>query len=184
MGDGRSTVAELIANDPRARWRAQLHLGEDPTHRGIDAAERTRIPAAGEVVPLAFVGNQRAGGIYSDARRYITPALTGRFDEICRAIPEFHYGRFDVRFATPAALTAGEEFSIIEINGVGGEAIDVWDPDLSVAEVYRRLFRQQALLFAIGDRNRRRGFAPPGLVSSLRPAFRQSQLVARYPASS
>ncbi len=86
--------------------------------------------------------------------------------------------------SSPAALAAGEGFTIIEINGVGGEAIDAWDPDLSVGEVYRRLYRQQVLLFAIGDRNRRRGFAPPGLVASLRPAFRQSQLIGRYPASS
>ncbi len=184
VGDGSATVAELIERDPRARWRSRLHLGRDRTHRGLDSATLTRIPEAGEVVPLAFVGNQRAGGLYFDARRLITPELTARFDEICRAMPEFHYGRFDIRFGSPAGLAAGEEFSIIEVNGVGGEAIDVWDPDLSVAEVYRRLYRQQALLFVIGDRNRRRGYAPPGLLSSLRPALRQSHLIRSYPASS
>lgn len=184
VGDGCATVAELIARDPRARWRAKLHLGRDTTHCGLDEAALARVPAAGEVVPLAFIGNQRAGGLYFDARRLITPDLVARFDEICRGIPEFHYGRFDIRFDSPGALAAGEGFSIIEINGVGGEAIDVWDPGLSVAEVYRRLYRQQALLFVIGDRNRRRGFAPPGLISSLRPAFHQSQLIGRYPASS
>ena len=54
----------------------------------------------------------------------------------------------------------GEEFSIAEINGIGGEAIDVWDPRLPVSEVYRRLIEHQRLLFTIGRSNRARGFRP------------------------
>ena len=27
---------QLIASDPRAQWKAALHLGVDPTHRGLD----------------------------------------------------------------------------------------------------------------------------------------------------
>ena len=183
VGDGEASVRDLIRRDPRARWKARLHLGRDPTHRSLGAAELARVPAAGELVQLAFVGNQRAGGIYRDARRYVTPALTARFDGICRSMPEFHYGRFDIRFASAGALAAGEEFAIVEINGIGGEAIDVWDPDLSIGEAYRRLYRQQALLFEIGDRNRQRGFVPPGPVAFLRPALQQSRLIDRYPAS-
>ena len=54
----------------------------------------------------------------------------------------------------------GEEFAIVEINGIGGEAIDCWDPRLTMGEVYRRLFDQQRLLFLIGEGNRARGFRP------------------------
>ena len=41
----------------------------------------------------------------------------------------------------------GEDFAIVEVNGIGGEAIDVWDPHLPVGEAYRRLLAQQRLLF-------------------------------------
>ena len=43
-----------------------------------------------------------------------------------------------------------EDFAIVEINGIGGEAIDCWDPHLGVRECYRRLATQQTLLFQIG----------------------------------
>ena len=45
-------------------------------------------------------------------------------------MPEFHYGRFDLRFESIEALMRGESFSIVEIIGIGGEAIDCWDPRL------------------------------------------------------
>ena len=96
---------------------------------------------------------------------------------------EFHYGRFDLRFETVEALMRAEDFSIVEINGIGGEAIDCWDPRLAVTEVYRRLTEQQRLLFMIGQRNRARGFRPTGLADFVTSFFRQSQLIRRYPAS-
>ena len=50
-----------------------------------------------------------------------------------RSIPDFHFGRIDLRFASIAALRKGEDFRIIEINGVGSEATHIWDPDCSAA---------------------------------------------------
>jgi hypothetical protein len=182
-GDGRSTVRELIKSDPRTRWKKRLHLGEDPSHCGPSQRQLDRIPAAGELVQIAFISNQRAGGLYRDAHRYITSALQDRFDRIVRSMPEFHYGRFDIRFESTEALMRGEDFSIVEINGIGGEAIDVWDPQLPVLEAYRRLFAQQRLLFEIGDSNRRRGFRPMGSAGFIGHLVRQTQLIRRLPGS-
>ena len=70
-----------------------------------------------------------------------------------------------------------EDFSIVEINGIGGEAIDCWDPRLPVTEVYRRLAEQQRLLFLIGHRNRARGFHPTGFGDLVTSFFRQNQLI-------
>jgi hypothetical protein len=183
VGDGHSSLRALIAQDPRARWKSHLHLGSDPTHRGLSVEMLERVPALGEVVQIALIGNQRAGGLYRDARRFITPALEARFDAVARSMREFHYGRFDIRFESAAALARGEDFSIIEINGIGGEAIDVWDPALPVREVYRRLIDQQRLLFLIGDRNRARGFTPMPTGEFARMFFAQNELIGRYPPS-
>jgi hypothetical protein len=141
------------------------------------------VPAAGEVVQIAFISNQRAGGLYRDAHRYITTALRDRFDGIARSMPEFHYGRFDIRFQSTEALMRGEGFAIVEINGIGGEAIDVWDPQLPVKETYRRLLAQQRLLFEIGDANRKRGFKPMGAGKFLGHLVSQSRLIRRLPPS-
>ncbi len=81
---------------------------------------------------MALIGNQRAGALYRDGHRHITPALEARFDAIARGMTEFHYGRFDLRFENVESLMRGEDFIIVEINGIGGEAIDCWDPRLPV----------------------------------------------------
>jgi membrane protein DedA with SNARE-associated domain len=183
VGNGRATVRELIRNDPRAQWKSALHLGIDPSHRGLDELNLMRVPERGEVVQIALIGNQRAGALYRDARRYITAELEARIDAIACSMREFHYGRFDIRFDTVETLMRGEDFSIVEINGIGGEAIDVWDPRLPVGEVYRRLAEQQRLLFRIGKGNRARGFRPTGLGDFVSSLIRQTQLIRRYPAS-
>lgn len=184
IGDGCSTLRELICADPRLRWKARLHLGADPSHHALDPDDLAGVPARGKRVQVALIANQRAGGSYQDAGRCITEALEARFDAIARGMREFHYGRFDIRFACAEALMRGEDFSIIEINGVGGEAIDAWDPLLPVREVYRRLLLQQRLLFAIGDRNRTRGFQATPPAEFLRYLFRQTKLIRHYPPSS
>jgi membrane protein DedA with SNARE-associated domain len=183
VGNGRSTLRELIRRDPRARWKANLHLGGDPTHCGLDEPELARVPKRGETVRIAMIGNQRAGGLYRDARRFITPALEARIDGISTSMADFHYGRFDIRFETAEALARGEGFSVVEINGIGGEAIDAWDPTFPVSETYRRLIAQQRLLFVIGARNRARGFRPAKASEFVGALMRQTRLIRRYPQS-
>jgi membrane protein DedA with SNARE-associated domain len=183
VGNGHMTVRELINGDARAQWKSALHLGVDPTHRGVDQIDLDRVPTRGEVVRIALIGNQRAGALYRDARRHITPALEARFDAIACSMTEFHYGRFDLRFDTIEGLMRAEDFAIVEINGIGGEAIDCWDPHLGVRECYRRLAGQQHLLFQIGKSNRARGFRPTKIGKFVSSLFEQNKLIKRYPAS-
>jgi hypothetical protein len=184
IGDGCSTVRELIRREPRANWKADLHLGELKEHRGFASERPDYLPAAGEVVRLAFIGSIRVGGLYRDARAYLTPALERRFDAIARSIPEFYFGRFDVRFSSLEQLQQGEGFAIIEINGAGAEVIHVWDPNTKFAEVYRTLFAYQRTLFRIGAKNWSRGFKPMSLVDFFRCVHRQNVLISKYPPSS
>ncbi|WP_226582320.1 VTT domain-containing protein [Acuticoccus sediminis] len=183
-GDGTRPVRDLILEDRRASWKAGAHFGLQGAHGGLSPEELDRVPAPGEIVRLAFIGSIRVGGNYRDASEHITPALTARFDEISRSMPEFHYGRYDIRFASLDRLEAAEDFRIIEINGAGGEAISVWDPETPLRQVYARLFEHQRLLFEIGAGNRARGWKPAGPLAILNAARHQSRLVARYPPSS
>jgi membrane protein DedA with SNARE-associated domain len=184
VGDGCSPVRELIRREPRADWKAKLHLGERKDHRGFASERPDYVPAAGEVVRLSFIGSIRVGGLYRDGRMYITPDLERRFDEIARSMPEFFFGRFDVRFKSIEQLQQGEDFAIIEINGAGSEIIHVWDPNTKFAEVYRTLFTYQKTLFKIGADNRSRGFKPISLTEFFRCVRRQSGLSSKYPPSS
>jgi hypothetical protein len=75
----------------------------------------------------------------------------------------------------------GENFSVIEINGIGSGTN--CDPPLPLAEACRRLADQQRIMFLIGEKNRARGFAPVGCADVLKSLFRQIQFGRRYPAS-
>jgi membrane protein DedA with SNARE-associated domain len=183
IGDGRSSLRELVLRDTRAGWKARYHLGRHPEHLGLGRQDLERVPADSELVRLAFIGSIRVGGLYRDMRQFITPALSRRFDAIARSMPEFYFGRFDIRFESLERLQSGEGFSIIEINGAGSEAIHIWDPEVPLCRVYRELFQAQDLMFDIAARNRARGFRPVGLVAFLGMAIHQHRLLGRYPPS-
>jgi hypothetical protein len=96
---------------------------------------------------------------------------------------EFHYGRFDLRFGSVDELKRGENFTIVGISGVGAAAIDAWDPQRPIAEVYRRFIDQQRIMFLIGEKNRARGFKPVGCANLLKFIARRTALMRRHPAS-
>jgi hypothetical protein len=176
VGDGHRTLAELIETDPRTSRMARRH-------RKAAAAQLDRVPAMGELVRLSLLGSVRIGALYYDGGAYVTPALTARFEEIARAMPEFYFGRFDVRFRSVEALCRGEDFQILEVNGASAEAIHIWDPEQTVRETYRVLFEQFRLLYEIGACNRDRGHRPISLAGYLALQWKESRLLRRYPAS-
>lgn len=175
-GDGQRTIAELIAADPRAQ-----RLLASPRH--APGYNLSLVPAAGAVVRLATIGSTRVGGLYRDGRAHITPQLTQAIDAIARDMPDFHFGRFDVRFDSLQELSAGRAFTIMEINGAGSEAIEAWDPDTGVLAGFRMIFKKQRILFAIGNVMRLKGFKPLGVLALACLNHRQNRLVARYPPS-
>lgn len=175
-GDGRSSLCELIAADSR------LARGlKNPYHElAVDLAE---VPPAGRIIRLSTVASTRVGGAYFDASDHLTDALNQRIDAIARDIAGFQIGRFDLRYGSLDALLRGEDFSIIEVNGVGSEAIHAWDPAYGIADVYRMIFAKQRLIFALGDDMRRRGARPVSVRELGALHFGQQKLIDRYPKS-
>jgi hypothetical protein len=175
VGNGVDSVATLAGRDARlARGAA------DPAHE--PAHDPARVPAAGERIRLSTVASTRVGGTYEDGSALATPALLDRVDAIARDMGVFLAGRFDVRYRDVAALQRGE-FSIMEVNGAGSEAVHAWDPKYSIADVYRIVFAKQRQLFRIAAANRRLGHRPIGLLALARLFLRQQALLRRYPPS-
>ena len=139
------------------------------------------VPASGETVRLVFTGNHCKGSTFSNGATEITEALTDRIEGIMRAIPDFHFGRIDVRFASIAALRQGEEFAIIEVNGIGSEATHIWDPATKLRDAYTTQFAHYRAAFEIGREMRARGHRPSGLFAMLRHWCSQRRLMASYP---
>ncbi len=176
VGDGRATLRELIARDPRARRVARLYIRR---HR----ARLNEVIPEGEPYRLVFSGSHCRGAIFRDGRPYVTPAMTEAFEEIARDLPEFYFGRFDVRFPDIESLRRGEDFTVVEINGAGSEGTHIWDRKTTLLEAYRSLMEQSALLYEVGFRNRARGFRPANLRQVWRVYWSEKRLVAQYPST-
>ena len=169
-GDGLSTVRQLIEAHPRYRLQSRLFFARH-------AASLDRVLAVGERMPLAIAGNHAQGTTFHDGAHLWTPALERRIDAIARHYPGFFIGRFDVRYRDVAAFMAGRDLAVVELNGATAESTNIYDPDRTLLNAYRVLFRQWALVFAIGAANRKRGARP----TSLR---RLAALVTRHLISS
>ncbi len=174
VGDGRSTIRSLVLEDERSRHVPELYLP-----RLVNRLDEVLRP--GERLRLVFAGNHCKGSIFTDGSHDITRALTARVDSIMQAIPDFHFGRLDVRFESAAALRIGEGFRIIEINGVGSEATHIWDPRTSLRAAYRDQFKHYRIAFEIGAEMRRRGAKPTPLLELLAFWRLQRRLMACYP---
>ncbi|MBW2611437.1 MAG: VTT domain-containing protein [Deltaproteobacteria bacterium] len=174
IGDGRSTLRELIIRDPRAGQIPHVYF---PRH----ANQLDRVLPPGETFRLNFAGSHSRGTIFRNGNAYITKEISATFDEVAKTIPEFYFGRFDVRFPDFKALQSGEDFKIVEINGAGGEATSIWDSSISLGDAYQTLIRQWALLFRIGALNRARGFRPVGMATLFRNYRLEQKLSRLYP---
>ena len=176
IGDGRRSLERLIRDDPRAGRLAHLYLGRH-------AARLGDVLAPGQPFRLAFAGSHSRGAIFRDGTPLVTEAMRARFDAIAVGVPEFWFGRFDVRFDDFADLQRGGGFTIVECNGAGSESTHIWDSRMTLAGAYRALFRQYALLWRIGAANRARGFHPEGWRDFLARRRRELDATPAYPAT-
>ncbi len=159
IGDGRSTLEELVLADRRAVAIARVYRAEL-------GSRAEAVPAAGQRVQLIDIGTHARGSIFLDGARHSTAALEAAIDELSRSIEGFSFGRYDVRVASAADLEQGRELQVLELNGVTAESTDIYDPGNSVFDAWRKLMRQWRLAFEIGAANRARG-APVTSVADL-----------------
>lgn len=175
-GDGHRSVAQLVQAERILRANGAIYRDRHP--ESWDS-----VPAPGAVHVLTNARSARLGAVYRDAQSLVTPRLETVIDRISREIPDFHFGRFDVRFRDVAALDAGD-FRILELNGAGAEMLHFWAGTGTLQQAYRALWQQYRWLFAIGDAMRRRGARPVGTIGMIQLQRRQEALRRVYPPSS
>jgi hypothetical protein len=174
VGDGTRTLRQLILDDPRAGKLSHLYLKRH-------AARLNEVPAAGQAIRLAFAGSHSRGAIFRNGTARVTPQMEAAFEAIAQRLPEFHFGRFDVRFADFAQVQRGTGFTIVEINGAGAESTHIWDRSTGLLQAWRDLMRQYRWLFEIGAANRQRGFPVMRWAAFVRDYKREKYLTPLYP---
>lgn len=176
IGDGHSTIADLIRLDARARFMADKYLARL-------AGRHDDVLAAGETLKLVEAGNHAQGCIFRDGMRFCTPALIECIDSISQKVDGFFIGRYDLRHSSEDELRAGRNFKIVELNGAASEATSIYDARNSLVSAYRTIFRQWDLVFAIGQANRQRGFGQTSLLLLWQKWREYSRLARTYPAA-
>ena len=155
VGDGKTKLGDLILNDKRAQIIASTYFS-----RHEDALNEI-IPEQ-ESFQLSECGNHCQGAIFLNGQHLKTEKLLHEIAKIAKQLPDFYFGRFDIRYENEESLKSGE-FEIIEINGAGSEATHIWDAKTTLVEAYKTLFIQWNLLFKIGGQVKKQ----PGFKSNM-----------------
>jgi len=174
VGDGRSTLAQLVARDPRAGKLQHLY---QQRHAG----RWLEVLPAGQPYRLVFSASHCRGAVFRDGGQYIDGRLTAVLDQLFSDIPGFYYGRLDMKFRDLENLMAGRDFDIIEINGASSESINIWDRRAGLGAAVSTLLQQYRTLFKLGDANRKRGHKTPGIKALWRAWRLEKKLSKSYP---
>jgi hypothetical protein len=118
-GNGKMNLRELIEKDERATNYKHLYTNLDYNFNEILKNEEVKI--------LNVLGNHCKGAEFKNGNHLISNNLEVVFDEILKDIPNFYYGRLDIKYNTLESLLNKENFKIIEINGIISEPTHIYD---------------------------------------------------------
>ena len=173
-GNGYDSIETLIKKHPRAG--PLFHLYKNRHYKRLK-----EILPEGVTMPISFAGSHSKGTQFRNGCHLISHNLTLIINKIANDLPEFYYGRFDLRFQDINTFLDGKKFTIIEINGASSEAAHIWDADTSLFTIYKTLLWQYNTLFSIGYHNYKRGFRSTGLFNLWKSWRREKRLTNHYP---
>ena len=153
VGDGESTLEELILNHPRTVCMARFFLAQFE-----DRLEE--IPQEGERFMLASIGTHSRGAVFLDGRDLLTPELQAAVDAFSKGVVGFHFGRYDLRVPSAEHLRRGEGIRVIELNGITSEPTHMYDPKHGPIFGWASLMHQWRDIFRIAKENRLAGHEP------------------------
>lgn len=153
-GDGRHTLKELVMQYPRAV------LQKDRLAMKFNSVWNSIVPK-GEVMVLEEIGNHSRGTQFINGNNLVDGALLSVFDELSHQMDGFYFGRFDIKVPSLDALKQGKQYSILEVNGVGGEPTHIYEPNTGLLSVWKDLCFTWRVAAEIAMINFERGVRKP-----------------------
>jgi hypothetical protein len=169
-GDGRSTVRQLLMQEPRSRLQLDALADQYGHFLDIQLADGIR-------QTLVPYGNHCRGAKFIDRSDMISDQLVLAIDNICKRIPDFYFGRLDLKFANWEDLLQEKNFSIIEVNGAGSEPTHIYDPGHSLWFAWKEIVRHWRLLYRVSLANAERRNIP---LMNTRDGLRMLTAHSRY----
>lgn len=165
VGDGERTLEQLILSDPRAVLMGRYYLKKF-------RSQRLEIPEKGEQVSLVEIGTHARGAVFTDERQLLSEELREAFQQVGERYEGFHFGRYDVRAPSEEDLKAGRGIVILELNGVTGEPVHIYQPGYPWRRGITDLCRHWATACQIGAANKGRGARPSSIGGLIRLCWR------------
>ncbi len=119
-GNGISTLEQLILLDVRAKLYFSLLLE-------IHKEKLKTIPKNNQIIQLSVIGNHSKGTQFINGNHLISKKLEQTFDALSHQIPGWFYGRVDLKYNDFSEVENGNNFKIIEINGIISEPTHIYD---------------------------------------------------------
>ncbi len=149
VGDGRSTLLELILQHPKAKFReAEMRIKHvDNLHIILPSGQRYY---------LAHAANLNRGANFVNMQHLISNELIEVFDAISHPT-QFYYGRYDLKCHSLEDLSKGKNFLILEFNGSGAEPNHVYNAGYSLWQAQKEFLKHWKVLYKISRYNHKNG---------------------------
>lgn len=119
-GDGKSSLGVLVKKHERAKRYLEMI-------KSNHADKFDSIPEMGEEVALSVIGNHFRGTQFIDGNHLITKELEIALDRFFEQVPDFHYGRLDLKYNSLEGIINQNEFKVIELNGIMADPAHIYD---------------------------------------------------------
>ena len=165
-GDGRSTIKQLMLQSDAGFYnqaRLKKHFAE----------QLDKVPAIGEVVLAGNIGNWNYGATFIEQPQLNTPEVQNQITKIMSEIKIFNFARIDFKCDHYMDLMHGE-IKILEINGVKGEPVQIYDGRYTLLKAYKIIFKQWRVVRQLSLLNIRNGFICPGVFKGFSILFKHA----------
>lgn len=147
IGDGESTVGELLKQNERGRFQLKTLEEKEPEKLSI-------VLPKGEIFKVQPIGNHCKGTAFLNYNKLITNEMIEAFDKIASTMQGFYYGRFDLKCTSDEDLQKGRNIKIIEVNGTTSEPGHIYDlSTMNLWTAYRDIWRNMKIINTISIAN-------------------------------
>lgn len=156
IGDGVSTLQELILAKPRAKL--QFENLKTKYHNKLKF-----IIAKDKQIVLNTIGNHCKGTTFLNYNHLINKQMVETFEKITNTLEGIYFCRFDLKCNSEEDLNTGKNIKIVEINGLGAEPAHIYDPNYKLLQAWKDLKTHWDIVYKIALQNKARGFKYPTL---------------------
>jgi hypothetical protein len=164
VGDGKSSLSELILQDQRASvYYAYL--------KKIHEEHMDAIPEKGLEKIISVIGNHARGTQFLNGNHLIDDELVAMLDRFNKQIDGWYYGRLDIKYDSFEQVKNGEGFKVLEINGIIAEPTHIYDPTTGATyfDALKELKRHWSIMNDIAIANHKHNKIPyPKLIPYLK----------------